>query len=133
VPLAARRDFEPSLICCRHMRILFAFLMFAACGFGADLTGTWDADVETDAGNGNPTFVFKQSGDEITGRYSGALGEADLKGTVNGDKVEFRFKVSAGGDDMEIVYSGTLEGDKKMKGTVKLGSVANGTFTAERK
>ena len=116
------------------MRLLIAFVLFSTCAFGADITGTWNADVQTDAGNGNPTFVLKQSGDEITGHYSGALGEADVKGTVKGeDKVELRFKASAGGDDVEVVYSGTLDGDKKMKGTVRLGSLASGTFTAERK
>jgi hypothetical protein len=52
---------------------------------------------------------------------------------VKGDKVELRFKASAGGDDVEVVYSGTLEDNKKMKGTVQLGSLASGTFTAERK
>jgi hypothetical protein len=78
------------------MRLLIASVVFAACVFGADIAGTWNADVKTDAGNGNPTFVLKQSGDEVTGRYSGALGEADVKGTVKGDKVELRFK-SIGG------------------------------------
>ena len=115
------------------MRIFLTFLLFAASVFAADITGTWNAAVETDAGSGNPTFVLKQSGDALTGHYSGALGEADVKGTVKGDQIEFRFKASAGGEDVEVVYSGTLEGDKKMKGTVKLGSVASGTFTAERK
>ena len=115
------------------MRLLIAFAVFTACVFGADITGTWNADVKTDAGNGNPTFVLKQSGDDVTGHYSGALGEADVKGIVKGDKVELRFKASAGGDDVEVVYSGTLEDDKKMKGTVQLGSLASGTFTAERK
>jgi len=52
---------------------------------------------------------------------------------VKGDKVEFRFKVSPQGDAIEVVYSGTLDGEKKMKGTVTLGSLGDGTFTAERK
>ena len=47
--------------------------------------------------------------------------------------MEFRSKASAGGDDVEVLYSGMLQGDTKMKGAVKVGSVANGTFTAERK
>ena len=115
------------------MRLLIAFAVFTACVFGAEITRTWNADVKTDAGNGNPTFVLKQSGDDVTGHYSGALGEAEVMGTVKGDKVELRFKASAGGDDVEVVYSGTLEDDKKMKGTVQLGSLASGTFTAERK
>jgi hypothetical protein len=115
------------------MRLLIVFAILAASVFGADITGTWNADVKTDAGNGNPTFVLKQSGEEVTGHYSGALGEAEVKGTIKGDKVELRFKGSAGGDEVEVVYSGTLDGDKKMKGTVQLGSLASGTFTAERK
>ena len=115
------------------MRLLIVFVILAASVFGADITGTWNADVKTDAGSGNPTFVLKQSGDEVTGHYSGALGEAEVKGTVKGDKVELRFKASAGGDDVEVVYSGTLEADKRMKGSVQLGSLASGTFTAERK
>ena len=115
------------------MRKLLALALFAVTAFASDVTGTWNAQVETGAGNGTPTFVLKQDGDRITGSYSGALGEADVKGTVKGDKVEFSFKVSPQGDEIEVVYTGTLDGDKKMKGTVKLGSLGEGTFTAERK
>jgi hypothetical protein len=115
------------------MRKLLAAALFAITAFAADISGTWQAQVETDAGSGSPTFVLKQSGDRLTGHYSGALGDADLKGTVKGDKVEFTFSVSPQGDPVEVTYSGTLDGDKKMKGTVKLGSLATGTFTAERK
>jgi alpha-acetolactate decarboxylase len=31
-----------------------------------------------------------------------------------------------------VVYSGTLDGEKKMKGTVKLGDLGSGTFTAQK-
>jgi hypothetical protein len=115
------------------MRKLLALALFAVAAFAADVSGTWNAEVETDAGNGSPTFVLKQDGDRITGSYSGALGEADVTGTVKGDKIEFSFKVTAQGEAVEVVYSGTLDGDKKMKGSVKLGSFGSGTFTAERK
>jgi hypothetical protein len=112
---------------------LLTLTLFAITVFVADVSGTWNAQVETDAGSGSPTFVLKQAGEEITGRYSGALGEADVKGTIKGDKIEFRFTVSPQGDAIEVVYAGILDGDKKMKGTVKLGSLGSGTFTAERK
>ncbi len=116
------------------MRKLLALALLAVTAFASDISGTWNASVETDAGSGSPTFVLKQQGDQITGTYSGQLGEGDVKGTVKGDKVEFSFNVSPQGDAIEVVYSGTLlEGDKKMKGTVKLGSLGSGTFTAERK
>lgn len=114
------------------MRKLLTLALFSVCAFAADISGTWSASVETDAGSGNPTFVFKQTGEQLTGSYSGALGESKVMGTVKGDKVEFTFAVSPGGEELYCVYSGTLEGDKKMKGTVKLGSLGSGTFTAAK-
>ena len=49
-----------------------------------NVTGTWVFQVETSAGAGSPTMTFKQEGEALTGKYSGQLGEADLKGTVKG-------------------------------------------------
>jgi hypothetical protein len=115
------------------MRKLFALALLAISAFGADISGTWNAQVETSAGSGSPTFVLKQEGEQVTGRYSGALGDADVKGSVKGDKVELHFQASPQGDAVDVVYSGTLDGEKKMKGTVKIGSLAEGTFSAERK
>lgn len=114
------------------MRKLSALALFSVCAFAADITGKWNATVELDIGSGNPTFVLKQTGDQLTGTYSGALGEAKLTGTVNGDKVRFSFDVSPDGNHLTVVYSGTLDGEKKMKGTVKLGEAGGGTFTASK-
>jgi hypothetical protein len=115
------------------MRKLLGLALFAVTALAADVSGTWTAEVQTDAGSGSPTFVLKQTGETISGHYSGALGDADVQGTVKGDKVELRFHVSPQGDAIEVVYSGMLDGEKKMKGSVKLGSLGEGTFTAERK
>lgn len=114
------------------MRKLLALALFSVCAFAADISGTWSASVETDAGSGNPTFVLKQTGDQLSGSYSGALGEAKVTGTVKGDKVEFSFGVSPNGEEVKCIYTGNLEGDKKMKGIVKLGNLGTGTFTATR-
>ena len=115
------------------MRKLLCPALIAVAAFAADLSGTWNFNVETDAGSGNPTFVLKQTGGQLTGTYAGALGEAKVTGTVDGNKVEIRFEVSPSGDAIQVVYSGTLEGANKIKGTVKLGSLGEGTFTGERK
>ena len=114
------------------MRRLVLLAFFSVAAFAADVTGTWNFNVETDAGSGNPTFVLKQSGEQLTGTYSGALVEAQVKGSVKGDKVEITFEVSPSGDAVKVVYSGTLDGDKKMKGTVKLGDLGSGTFTGQK-
>jgi hypothetical protein len=51
---------------------------------------------------------------------------------VKGDRVEITFEVSPSGEALVCNYSGTLDGEKKMKGKVKLGSLGEGTFTATK-
>ena len=97
---------------------------------GADLTGTWSAAVVLDAGNGTATFTFKQSGETLSGTYSGTFGQAELTGTVNGDQVEWSFE---NGQVGKVTYKGTLEGTNKMKGSVNYGQLGPGTFSAEKK
>ncbi len=93
------------------------------------ITGTWNFTVETSAGSGSPVFVFNQETEtSFTGTYKGQLGEAPVKGTISGKEVKFSFTVN----DNLIEYSGTRDGNS-MKGTVKLGSMAEGTFQATRK
>ena len=115
------------------LRGFIAGLLLLCSAFAADLSGTWVLQVETSAGSGTPTFTFKQEGDKLTGRYSGALGEADVIGTVSGDKVEFSFKVSPAGEEMTVTYKGTITAPGKMKGTAKLGTIAEGTWEGTKK
>ena len=95
-----------------------------------DVTGAWSVTVETEAGSGNPSFTFKQEGEKLTGRYKGLLGEADLTGTVKGDKIEFSFKAS-GQVEGVVNYTGTTDG-KTMKGKVSLAGLGEGTFTGKK-
>jgi hypothetical protein len=95
----------------------------------ADISGTWSAAVTLDAGSGTATFVFKQAGETLTGTYSGALGNADVKGTVKGNEVEWSFENSETG---KISYQGTITGNT-IKGKVEYGQLGPGAFTAEKK
>jgi len=95
-----------------------------------DVTGAWSVTVETEAGSGNPSFTFKQEGEKLTGKYKGLLGEADLTGTVKGDKIDFSFKVS-GQVEGVVTYAGTTDG-KTMKGKVSLAGLGEGTFTGKK-
>ena len=99
-------------------------------GDKVDVTGAWSVTVETEAGSGNPSFTFKQEGEKLTGRYKGAFGEADLTGTVKGDKIEFSYKVS-GQIEGTITYAGTTDG-KTMKGKVSLAGLGEGTFSGKK-
>jgi len=104
---------------------LTAALVFAA----TSLSGKWNAKVEVGGQGGSPTFVLKQDGEALTGTYSGAFGEAPLKGTVTGSKAAWSFE--AGG--LQVRYTGTVSSDgNKIEGTVDYGGQADGTFTATR-
>lgn len=108
---------------------LTSFISLSSQDQQEKITGTWNFTVETSAGSGSPVFVFNQETEtSFTGTYKGQLGESPVKGTINGKEVKFSFTVN----DNLIEYSGTREGNS-MKGTVKLGSMAEGTFQATRK
>jgi len=112
---------------------------FAAAAAGAaqaakvDVTGKWTFTVQTDAGSGTPTVTLKQDGEKLTGHYSSQnLGEADLTGTVKGQDIKFSFSADAQGTSLQVTYTGTIESKDAMKGSLDLGGLASGTFTAKR-
>lgn len=104
----------------------------AASADKTDVSGAWVFQVETPAGSGTPTFTFKQEGEKLTGQYKGAFGEAPLTGTVKGNKIDFTIKVQAQGQDATINYTGTVEKDGTMKGTVSVADLGSGTWTGKR-
>jgi hypothetical protein len=114
----------------KKLIVLMAFIGAALTLRGADLTGTWAASVALDAGNGVATFTFKQTGEALSGSYSGTLGQAQVTGTVKGDQAEWSFENEQVG---KVAYKGTLDGAGKMKGSVTYGQLGAGTFTAEKK
>ena len=87
--------------------------------------------IESQNGTSNPTVTFKQEGEELTGTYNGRLGEAPLKGSVKGNDIKWTIKVNAQGNELQIDYTGTLDGDT-MKGKAKFGDFGEGTFTGKK-
>jgi FlaG/FlaF family flagellin (archaellin) len=109
---------------------LVAVTLFAVSVFAADISGKWDATVQTSAGNGTPTFVLKQDGDKLSGTYTGTLGNAPVTGTVKGNDVTLQFEVSG----TKVTYTGKVDSaGMKMEGTCDYGGQASGTFTATKK
>jgi hypothetical protein len=100
-----------------------------AAMMAVDVTGTWNAKVDLGGQGGSPTFVLKQDGEKITGKYSGALGDADLTGTIKGGEIAFDFDVQGAA----VHYKGKINADgTKMEGTCDYGGQASGTFTATK-
>jgi hypothetical protein len=113
----------------RKFILLAALLAWPLLSHSADITGTWHVKVVLGDQGGTPTFVLKQDGEKLTGTYSGALGDAEIKGTVKGDEVKLEFDV----EGIPIRYEGKLNADgTKMEGTCDYGGLASGTFTATK-
>ena len=92
---------------------------------------TWAIEAQHSAGTSTPTAVITQSGEKLSGKYTGSYGESDLVGSIKG--TEFTFTVEIGTEQkVKVVYTGTLSGDT-IKGNLTMGEIGEGTFTGKRK
>jgi len=115
----------------RKIVLLFAvlFLLPAVVFAAVDVSGKWNARVDLGGQGGTPTFVLKQDGEKLTGKYTGALGDADLTGTVKEKAISFDFEVQGA----KVHYEGKVSDDaKSMEGTCDYGGQASGTFKATK-
>jgi len=120
--------------------VILLGLMFAASPSNglttgaADISGTWNFSVDLEEGShGDPTFVFKQEGETLTGSYSGPLGEQKVTGTVKGDQAVFGFEFKNEDQTVKATYTGKVEGPAKMTGTVEFSGGPKGKWTATKK
>ena len=100
-----------------------------------DVAGTWELSVTTDQGVTTPSVTFEQDGGTLSGSYSSAtLGEAGVRGTVDGAVVRWSFSANLQGQDIPVAYEGTVADDGTMSGTIDVaGGMIGGTFTARRR
>lgn len=96
--------------------------------FAVDVSGNWTFRVDLGALNGAPKLILQQKGESLTGSYFGRLGEAKLKGTVKGDRIEFQFEASG----TAAVYTGTVVSETEMKGRADYAGISKGTWTAKK-
>jgi hypothetical protein len=100
-----------------------------------NVAGAWTMEVTTDAGGTTtPSLTLQQDGTALTGHYaSETLGEADVTGTVDGQRVTINFTADLQGQEVPVTYVATVGADGVMTGTIDLaGGLATGTFTARR-
>ena len=116
----------------KAIRILCVFVLISIAAFAHDVSGKWTFLVETQLGSGSPTFVFKQTGEKLTGTYTGLFGSAELTGTVKGDDIEFSFEAGTADQKAKIVYKGKIESATKMSGTADLSGMGSGTWSGTK-
>ena len=125
------------------MRFLIALLACVACIAMApaaarsaekvDLTGEWQITIETPDGTFTPTAILQQQGEKLTGTYKGRMGESKLEGSVKEKAVKWEVTVHVQDQDLKLAYSGTVESNDTMKGSVQFGDIGSAQWTAKRK
>ena len=116
-------------------KLILALVLCVSAVLAADVTGTWQLNVETSQGSGTPTLELKQTGEQLTGTYhSQVFGDAKVTGTVKGAAIEFGFMGDAGGQHIKVSYKGTVDSPTSMKGTaVYEGLDDKATWSAAKK
>jgi hypothetical protein len=98
------------------------------------LTGTWNVTVELPNMTATPTVVLKQEGEKLTGEYvSAQYGKFPITGTIKGADVNFWFAMNVEGNGLNVTYTGTVDKDGALKGSVAYGDMMSGTFVAAKK
>jgi len=106
----------------------------AASG-NASLSGDWSVTLQMDTITATPALTLKQDGDKLTGEYtSQQYGKFPVTGTVKGTEMTFSVAMSIEGNSIAAVYTGVVQADGSLKGSVDIGGGAMaGSFTATRK
>jgi len=106
----------------------FVSFVLSAQFANADVSGNWAFAVSVMGQTGNAQVKLEQHNSDITGHYSGQLGNTDFQGTASGDDFQFVLVGDAG----SVTYKGTLQADGTIKGSLDLAGQAQGTFTAKK-
>ena len=92
----------------------------------ADLSGTWTLTIETPMGISNPILTIWKSADGYDGTYESRRGKRSAEDIeVTGQTFSFRMMVSMPMGDFEMVYKGSIDGEK-ISGTIgnSMGEIA---------
>jgi hypothetical protein len=96
--------------------IAVTLLTFTLALWSADISGKWTAQVPGRSGNmRDVTFMFKASGENLTGTMSGRNGDIPIAdGRVSGDTVSFSVTQDFGGNSVKQTFSGKVTGGQIM-------------------
>ena len=98
----------------------------------ADLSGTWTTSFDSQVGVQNYTYTFKLEGEKLTGHAKSNVGEGDLTGTVDGDKVTFVENLNYQGQMLAITYTGQIVSADEIKFKRDVAGQGGEEFTAKR-
>jgi hypothetical protein len=110
-----------------------ALLAWAALPLAAaDVSGGWSLKGEIAGNNLDVKCVLKQESEKISGTCkTNEMAEAKTSGEVKEKTVTIQYDVEYEGQTYTLVYTGTMDTETSVKGTVEAGG-ASGDFTGTK-
>jgi imidazolonepropionase-like amidohydrolase len=104
----------------------------APAGPAVDPSGNWSLLVQSPDGEINVHLTLAKDGEQITGTLGTPMGNFPVKsGRVTGNQVRLTTTVDMGGESIDAIITGTIEGDS-MRGAVVMGAMGSFDFTGTR-
>ncbi len=96
-----------------------------------DVSGVWQIHTRYILGESKHSMTLKQEGNVLSGVYRSQYTTTEVKGSIQGDKVEFHVVLGYQSNMIGYGYSGVAQGDT-MRGEVSLGEYWTAAWEAER-
>jgi len=104
----------------------------APTGPSVDPSGNWSLVVHTPQEEISVQLTLTKEGDQITGTLSSHMGNVAIKsGRVTGNQIRLTATIDMGGQSVDAVLTGTIEGDT-MRGAIAMGAMGSFDFTGTR-
>ena len=97
-----------------------------------DLSGAWEVEIAYEVGHATHKLFLSANGNRITGLHEGWAYEGDVTGHIDGDRVEMRSTLPAGGQHLSYTFRGSLTG-QGIAGEVALGEYGRAKWKATRR
>jgi len=97
----------------------------------ANLSGTWDVDIEYEVGAARHKLFLAASGNRLTGSHQGWAFQGDLIGEIDGDRVKLRSSLPANGNRLSYTFTGSVSAEG-ISGDVELGEYGRARWHACR-
>jgi len=101
-------------------------------GAAVDPSGVWSLVVQSPQGEITSQLTLTKDGEQISGTLVTPMGNVPLKsGRVNGNQIRLTATVEMGGQSIDTIINGTIEGDS-IRGTMVMGAMGSFDFTGTR-
>lgn len=104
----------------------------APAGPAVDPSGTWSLVVQSPQGEVTAQLTLTREGEQVTGMLGTPMGNVAIKsGRVTGNQIRLTASIDMGGQAVDAVINGTIEGDS-MRGVMVMGAMGSFDFTGTR-